>query len=115
MTTRSLSRTNRLRMVRALLTDDALERPVFYRIHRSVSPDATVFAVSGDMDSEHAAQLEELLAQEPDVRILLDLRDVTLVDRAAVRFLAGAECARIRIVNCPEYVRSWIAGERDGN
>jgi len=87
---------------------------LFYRIQRSVSPEATVFAVSGDLDVQHAAQLEELLAQEAEVRGLLDLRDVTLVDRAAVRFLAAAECARVRIVNGTEYVRSWIAGERGG-
>ena len=36
-----------------------------------------------------------------------------IVDRDAVRFLADAEAAGIRILNCPEYVRSWIAAERD--
>jgi len=33
---------------------------------------------------------------------VLDLKDVTLVDRAAVRFLAAAEAAGTRILNCPE-------------
>jgi hypothetical protein len=41
----------------------------------------------------------------------LDRKDVTLVDRAAVRFLARAESANIQIVNCPGYVSSWIAAE----
>jgi hypothetical protein len=72
-----------------------------------------VFALSGDMDSQHAAQLEALLASEPPGGILLDMSEVTLVERAAVRFLANAERSGIRIVNCPEYVRSWIAAERD--
>jgi anti-anti-sigma regulatory factor len=91
----------------------SLEHGVPYRIHRSVSPDGTVFVLSGDMDSQHAAQLNELLAIESHGRVILDLKDVTLVDRAAVRFLAGAECARVRIINCPPYVRSWMASERD--
>jgi hypothetical protein len=35
---------------------------------------------------------------------------VTLVDREAVRFLASVEAGGVRIVNCPKYVRTWIAG-----
>ena len=84
-----------------------------YRIHRSATPDAVVFILSGDMDIDHATRLQEFLANEADGRVALDLREVTLVDRAAVRFLADAEAAGIRILNCPEYVRSWIAAERD--
>jgi anti-anti-sigma regulatory factor len=84
-----------------------------YRIHRAATPEAVVFALSGDMDIEHTTRLQEFLANEADGRIILDLKDVSLVDRPAVRFLAGAEAAGIRIVNCPEYVRSWIAAERD--
>jgi hypothetical protein len=44
---------------------------------------------------------------------VLDLKEVTLVGQAAVRFLARVEAEGIRIVNCPGYVRSWIAAERD--
>jgi anti-anti-sigma factor len=84
-----------------------------YRIHRSTTRDTVVFALSGDMDIEHATQLQEFLAGEVKGRVTLDLKDVTLVDRAAVRFLAGAEAGGIRIVNCPEYVRSWIAAENE--
>jgi anti-anti-sigma regulatory factor len=84
-----------------------------YRIHRAATSDTVVFALSGDMDIEHATRLQEFLANEADGRVTLDLMDVSLVDRAAVRFLAEAEAAGIQIVNCPEYVRSWIAAERD--
>jgi len=84
-----------------------------YRIHRSATPDAVVFTLSGDMDVEHATRLQELLTVEANDRVTLDLRDVTLVHRDAVRFLARAEAAGIRIVDCPDYVRSWIAAERD--
>jgi anti-anti-sigma regulatory factor len=65
------------------------------------------------MDLGHVTLLQELLANEASGRVSLDLKDVTLVDRAAVRFLAGAEAAGTRIVNSPKYVRRWIAAERD--
>ena len=84
-----------------------------YRIHHSVQPDANVFVLSGLLDTEHAARLQELLATAAAGRIVLDLRDVTLVDRAAVRFLARVELAGTELVNCPEYVRRWIAAENE--
>jgi anti-anti-sigma regulatory factor len=84
---------------------------VTYRIHRSMRHDASVFVLSGVLDSEHATRLQELLAIETNDRIVLDLEDVTLVDRAGMQFLARAEEAGTEIVNCPEYVRSWIAEE----
>ena len=84
-----------------------------FRIYRSSTPDAIVFALSGDMDLEHVARLQELLANETVNRVTLDLKEVTFADRAAVQFLARAEAAGIRIVNCPRYVRSWIAAETE--
>lgn len=72
---------------------------------------AIVFALSGEMDEEHAAQVRELLGTEGRVRISLDLKEVTLVDRAAVQFLAQVETEGVRILNCPDYVRSWIVAE----
>jgi anti-anti-sigma regulatory factor len=84
-----------------------------YRIHRAATADTVMFSLSGDMDLEHATRLQEFLANEADGHVTLDLRDVSLVHRAAVHFLAAAEAAGVRIVNCPEYVRSWIAAEGD--
>jgi anti-anti-sigma regulatory factor len=86
-----------------------------YRIQRSIRADAIVFAISGEMDSEHVKRLHELLDTEGDGCILLDLRDVTLVDREGVQYLASAEAAGVRIVNCPDYVRRWIIGEKRQN
>jgi anti-anti-sigma regulatory factor len=86
---------------------------VTYRIQRSTRPGSTVFVLSGVLDADHAARLGELLATEPDVRIVIDLRSVTLVDRSGVYFLARAQAAGAEIVNCPEYVRSWMATKED--
>ena len=69
--------------------------------------------LSGDIDREHAVRLQQFLSSDPGRPLILDLQNVTLVDRAAVEFLVGAEATGIRLVNCPEYVRTWIAAERD--
>jgi len=85
-----------------------------YRIHQSTQAGASVFVLSGVLDIEHAARLQELLATASGDRIVFDLKDVTLVDRDAVRFLARVEMAGTEIINCPEYVRRWIAAENGG-
>jgi anti-anti-sigma factor len=82
-----------------------------YRIQRSTRTDAVVLALSGELDHEHAERLQELLDSEAHSRIFLDLKDVTLVGRETVQFLARVEAAGVRIVNCPHYVRSWIIAE----
>src|SRR3989442_14106193 len=64
--------------------------------------------------TEHACALQELLATTAAGRLVLDLKDIiTLVDRAAVRFLARVEMAGTGIVNCPEDVRRLIAAEEE--
>ncbi len=84
-----------------------------YRIQQSVQDGASVFLLSGVLDTEHVARLEELLATAANGRIVFDLKDITLVDRAAVQFLARLELAGAETVNCPEYVRSWITAENE--
>jgi hypothetical protein len=64
------------------------------------------------MDAEQSARLEDLIAGVSNGSVLLDLGEVTLVARDAVRFLARAEARGVRLAHCPEYVRSWIAAER---
>ena len=87
---------------------------VTHRIHRSLRDHDVVLALSGDLDQDHATELRALLATEDTKNVVLDLADVTLVDRDAVQFLAGAEAEGAVLVNCPEYVRIWIDAEQRG-
>jgi len=64
------------------------------------------------MDSSLVAELEALLAAESNRLVCLDLAEVTLVNREAITFLAGVEAASAVLINCPEYVRSWIDAEQ---
>jgi anti-anti-sigma regulatory factor len=75
-----------------------------------------LFTLSGRMDAKNVAEMKELFGSEPKGRrIVLDLKDLTLVDREAVRFLESCETDSIKIKNCPAYIREWIRRERAGS
>ncbi len=72
-----------------------------------------VFTVSGRMDAENLRELKMLLSSEPNGRrITLDLKELTLVDQDAVRFLERCEIDNMQLKNCPAYIREWITRER---
>ena len=72
-----------------------------------------VFALSGRMDEEHIAELETLINSEANGRrIVLDLKDLTLVNENAITFLGRCEANSITLKNCPAYVREWINRQR---
>ena len=71
-----------------------------------------LFTLSGRIEAEDIDELRRLLELEGTSRhIALDLKDVTLVDRDAVRFLADREADSIQLENCPVYLREWIGRE----
>jgi hypothetical protein len=77
------------------------------------SEDGLVFAVSGRLEAEDITELQRLFGREGANRhITLDLRDVTLVSRDVVKFLAECEAKKVELKNCPGYVREWIAADR---
>jgi predicted metal-binding protein len=64
------------------------------------------------MEAEQVPELKELF--DRDYRnIILDLRDVRLADRDAVRFLRGCEADGMKLENCPAYICEWMDRERD--
>jgi hypothetical protein len=72
-----------------------------------------VYILSGRMDAEQAGELNKLFGNESEgIKIVADLRDLTLVDRDAVRFLERCEAGGIKLRNCPAYIRVWIDRER---
>jgi hypothetical protein len=68
-----------------------------------------VFTLSGRIEAEDLAELQQLLAKEAGSDdVLLDLKDVTLVSRDAVEFLTHCEGKRVKLQRCPGYIREWI-------
>ena len=70
-----------------------------------------VIKLSGRMGAENLGELEKLISAETGSRrIVLDLKDLTLVDQDAVSFLRRCEADSLRLRNCPAYIRKWITG-----
>ena len=62
------------------------------------------------------AELQKLLEFEAsDHNLVLDLKEVKLVDRGVVSFLANCESKGVNIASCPAYIREWIEGEASGS
>lgn len=71
-----------------------------------------IFTLSGRIEAEDIDELRRLLELEGTGRhVALDLKDVTLVDRDAVKFLADREADSVQLENCPVYLREWIGRE----
>ena len=70
-----------------------------------------VLRVSGRIHADNLETLRELLGRE-EAGTAVDLEEVVLVDRAAVRLLACSENNGIELKNCPAYIREWVTRER---
>jgi hypothetical protein len=73
----------------------------------------TVLIVTGRIAGEHVETLRRLLEQEVAAPVV-DLQNVLLVDREAVKLLALIEAKGSELRNCPLYVREWVTRERRG-
>ena len=85
------------------------------RIQKSANADSVVFTLSGRIGGKDLGELQQVFAFEGQEHcVVLDLKEVKLVDRDAVRFLAHCEAKGITLQNCPVYIREWIRRETDG-
>ena len=67
------------------------------------------------MNAENLSELEALVRSEKNGRrIVLDIKDLTLVNQEAVGFLDRCEADGIMLKNCPAYIREWITRQRRG-
>ena len=89
-----------------------LDHKSMLRIQRAAKAKGVVFTLSGRIDGEGLAELQKSLESETEDHLILDLKEVKLVDRDAVSFLADCERKGMRLAHCPAYIREWI--EREG-
>ena len=67
--------------------------------------------LSGRIEEDHLPAIEaEVRRYHP--RLAFNLGEATLVDREVVRFLAEQELDGVELLDCPRYIREWIACER---
>ena len=83
------------------------------KIERAAQGAFVLFTLSGRIQGTDVAELQRLLDLEANKQHLtLDLHEVKLVDREAVRFLARCEAEGITLVHSPAYIRAWIEQEK---
>ena len=74
-----------------------------------------ILRVSGRLGAEDLPELKKLIHLQRDGRqIVLELGELTLVDRETVRFLEQCDADGIKLENCSGYICEWIARQRDG-
>jgi anti-anti-sigma regulatory factor len=84
-----------------------------WKVQRLPDNGFVVLRLSGRLEGEQLSQLQEVFESEGGSQdLVLDLKEVRLVDQEAVTFLAGCEADGAQIRNCPGYIREWIARER---
>ena len=84
------------------------------RVEKSARQGFTAFALSGRLEAEHIAGLKELFELGLDCRsVILELKELKLVDRQGVRFLMRCEADGMKLEHCPAYIREWMEREKD--
>lgn len=83
-----------------------------FRIRRQAEGEV-ILTLIGRMSGEDLPELDSAITSERgSFRLVLDLKDLTLVDRLVVRHLGEYERHEITLKNCPGYIRLWIDDER---
>jgi hypothetical protein len=81
------------------------------RVDRLIEPEVTVLRISGRITAQELEVLRAAVEEESGA-VVLDLKDVGLIDGDAVRFLAIIEANGGALRNCPAFIREWVNRER---
>ena len=104
-------------MVRRLLlkrwNDGPREDDVTYRINRLTTVQGVVLHISGRITQEDLELLRSTI--EDGSVVAVELAELELIDREAVKLLAINEANGIELRNCPAYIREWITRERESS
>ena len=85
-----------------------------FRIETAARGRFTVFILSGRIETPAIAELKRLFELQTDyLDIVLDLKDVGVVDREVMRFFARCEADGMKLENCARYIREWMERETD--
>ncbi|MGA9026529.1 MAG: hypothetical protein WB440_10775 [Steroidobacteraceae bacterium] len=83
------------------------------RIDRVSTDQGLVLHISGRITQEDLDVLRTAL--EDGSIVAVDLSELELIDRDAMRLLAINETSGIELRHCPAYIREWIRRERDSS
>ena len=86
-----------------------------FRIETETRGRQRVFTLSGRIEAPAIAELRRLLdLQTQPGNVVIDLKDVTLVNREGMRCFMGCEADGMTLENCTPYIREWMEREKDG-
>jgi hypothetical protein len=83
------------------------------RIDRFPTDQGLVLRISGRITGEDLDLLRTALDDGSVVAV--ELAELELVDRDAMKLLAVNEANGIELRHCPAYIREWIRSERDSS
>jgi len=81
------------------------------RIEKDSHGGKTTIRLIGRFQSEHIGELKKQL-QKNGTQLVLDLKEVTLVNVDVVRFLGECKAEDVKIVHCAQYIRKWMHRKR---
>jgi anti-anti-sigma regulatory factor len=85
-----------------------------FRIETAARGRFTVFTLSGRIEKEAIAELRRLFEFQTDYRdIVLDLKDVSVIDHDVMQFFLRCEADGVKLENRPGHVREWMEREKD--
>ena len=84
-----------------------------FRIENKSEGQNVVIRLSGRIRAEGLLELKKHLESVTE-RIVIDMKEVTLVDREGVQFLGRCESEGMELRNCSSYIREWILREGRG-
>jgi hypothetical protein len=83
------------------------------RIDRLSTEHGLVLCNSGQLTAEDLEVVRTAL--DPGRVVAVELAEVELANRDAVKLLAQAEVQGIELRSCPAYIREWITNERESS
>ena len=79
----------------------------------SSQSNSLTLAVAGKVNADSLAEIGRYIesGRRNRQQVVLDLSEVTLLDRAAARFFGETARQGVEVVNCPLYIKPWISPE----
>jgi hypothetical protein len=95
-------------------TVSRLASSMTFRIQTASRGRLTVLILSGRFETQAIGELSGLLELQTDYRdVVLDLKEVSVISRDAMRFFVRCESEGVTLENCAPYIREWMEGEKD--